>query len=103
MSRSLIVPMALLLVACQNGEKIIKPKQKPQIEAVYASGHVVAENEYEVFAQAEGHVFFFQQKTAYEIEAGAPLYILESGQQSSRFNLAKKNYAIAQENYREGS
>lgn len=103
MSRSLIVPMALLLVACQNGEQIIKPKQKPLIEAVYASGHVVAENEYEVFAQAEGHVVEKLAEDGDEIEAGAPLYVLESGQQSSRFNLAKKNYAIAQENYREGS
>jgi len=103
MSRLFILLIAALFFACQNGEQIVKPEQKPLIEAVYASGHVVAENEYEVFAQAEGYVIEKLADDGDEIETGAPLYILESGQQSSRFDLAKKNYAIAQENYREGS
>ena len=78
MSRLLILLIALLLSACQNGEQIVRPELKPLIEAVYASGHVVAQNEYEVFAQMDGYVVEKLADDGDEIDTGAPLYTMDT-------------------------
>ncbi len=78
MSRLLILLIASLLSACQNGEQIVRPEQKPLIEAVYASGHVVAQNEYEVFAQVDGYVVEKLADDGDEIDTGAPLYTMDT-------------------------
>ncbi len=78
MSRLLILLIALLLSACQNGEQIVRPEQIPLIEAEYASGHVVAQNEYEVFAQMDGYVVEKLADDGDEIDTGAPLYTMDT-------------------------
>lgn len=42
------------MAACGQHNDIVTPTAKPLIEAAYASGFVVAEDEYEVFAQVDG-------------------------------------------------
>jgi HlyD family secretion protein len=97
-----VVPFYILQVlmwACNSKESIIKPAVKPLLEAVYASGNVVSKDEYQVFSQAEGYVLQKLVQDGAKVKAGDALYILESGQQSSRFDLAKKNFEQAQRNY----
>lgn len=89
----------LLAILSCSGKETIKPEVKPLTEAVYASGYVVARSEYEVLAQAEGYVLEKVVEDGEPVKAGDPLYILESGQQSARFDLARKSYAIAAQNY----
>jgi HlyD family secretion protein len=89
----------VLMMACNSRENTIKPEVKPLIEAVYASGNVVSKDEYQVFSQAEGYVLQKLVQDGAKVKAGDALYILESGQQSSRFDLAKKNFEQAQRNY----
>jgi HlyD family secretion protein len=91
------------LVSCFNNSERIRPVEKPLIEAVYASGYVVARNQYQVFALADGYVLEKTIEDGAEVSPGTPLFILESGQQSSRFDLAKKNWAVASANYRDDS
>jgi HlyD family secretion protein len=98
----IVIPLYILLVlmvACNSKEGTSKPEVKPLIEAVYASGNVVSKDEYQVFSQAEGYVLQKLVQDGANLKAGDALYILESGQQSSRFDLAKKNFEQAQRNY----
>jgi HlyD family secretion protein len=93
----------ILFFGCTKNDRIIHPEQKPLMEAVYATGHIVAKDEYEVISQAEGYVLEKVIEDGGTVSNGSPLFILESGQQSSRFDLAKKSYAIASTNYRDDS
>lgn len=88
----------LILLSC-SGTDPIRPVTKTLTEAVYASGYVVSQDEYEVLAQAEGYVVEKVVEDGESVKKGDPIYILESGQQSSRFALAQKNFAVASQNY----
>jgi len=93
----------LVLIACQNNQEILKPQVKPLMEAVYASGFVVAKDEYEVYSQAEGYLSQKLVVDGQEIKQGDPLFIIEADQQSARYRLANENYEMAMRNYREDS
>jgi HlyD family secretion protein len=93
----------LILAACQNNHELLKPQVKPLMEAVYASGFVVAKDEYEVYSQAEGYLSEKLIVDGEEVKKGDPLFIIEAEQQSARYRLAKANYEMAIHNYRENS
>lgn len=95
--------VALILTACGSDKKTLKPQLKPLIEAVYASGNVVSKGEYQLFAQAEGYVLEKVVTDGATVKRGDAIYILESGQQTSRFELARKNFALAEANNGAGS
>ena len=84
--------------SCNNSGETVKPVIKPLVEAVYASGYVVAKNEYEVYAQAEGYVMEKQVNDGAEVKVGDPLYVIDSDQQSARYRIAKENYEMAKRN-----
>ena len=73
------------------------------MEAVYASGFVVAKDEYEVYSQAEGYLSEKLVMDGEEVRQGDPLFVIESDQQSSRYRLAKENYDMAMSNYSQNS
>jgi HlyD family secretion protein len=103
MKASYLFVSLIALASCTGNSNVVSPEVKPLIEAVYASGFVVAENQYNVNTQAEGYVLQKVAEDGSNVKKGDPLYIIESGQQSSRFDLARKNFSIAQENYSERS
>lgn len=103
MRLSCFLSLLLLGASCSNGSDTVKPQVKPLMEAVYASGYVLAQDQYNVNAQAEGYVLQKVAADGTNVKRGDPLYIIESGQQSTRFDLARKNFTIAQENYSNGS
>jgi HlyD family secretion protein len=99
--RFLLVPAAVLLLfsgACKKGGETIKPEIKPLTEAVYASGHVVSGQEYQVFAQTEG---ILKEK---KVEEGRPvtqdqvLFVLETPQQTAKLQFAEEAYDVARRN-----
>jgi HlyD family secretion protein len=94
---------AVAFVSCRNGDDGIKPQVKPLVEAVYASGFVVAKDEYEVFAQVEGHLADKLVSDGEPVKKGDPLFVIESGQQSARYQMAKEAFGIASTNYHERS
>lgn len=93
----------LILTACQNNQELLKPQVKPLMEAVYASGFVVARDEYQVYSQAEGYLSEKLVMDGGEVKKGDPIFIIEADQQSARYRLAKENYEMAIRNYREDS
>ena len=76
---------------------------KPLMEAVYASGFVVADNEYEITAQVEGYLVEILVKEGATIKKEQPLFVIESQQQNARFAIAQETYKLAVENEHKGS
>jgi HlyD family secretion protein len=91
--------IAGVAASCGNNNEGTKPQVKALIEAVYASGFVVSKDEYQLFAQAEG---FLSEKLVDEgdiVKKGDPLFVLESGQQTARYQIARETYQLAAKNY----
>ena len=95
--------LMLILIACQRNHDVIKPQRKPLMEAIYASGFVVARDEYQVFAQAEGYLSAKLVMDGDTVRRGDPLFIIEADQQSARYRIARENYDMALANYSKGS
>ncbi len=103
MKYSYLIFYLFILSACQTREETLKPTVKPLIEAVYASGFVVAKDEYEVYSQAEGYLSEKLVSDGEEVKRGDALFIIEADQQSARFRLAKANHQMALDNYGDNS
>jgi multidrug efflux pump subunit AcrA (membrane-fusion protein) len=99
----LILTYAALLSACGGKDEGVKPTVKPLVEAVYASGFVVSKDEYEIFPQVEGYVAEKLVEEGDAVKKGEPLYIIESGQQSARYSIARETFNLASKNFRESS
>jgi HlyD family secretion protein len=93
----------LMVSSCKTKDDGIKPTVKPLLEAVYASGFVVSKDEYEIFPQVEGSVAAKLVEEGDAIKKGEALYIIESGQQSARYSIAKESYDLAAKNFRDNS
>jgi HlyD family secretion protein len=96
-------PLLLALAACKNKNEGIKPTVKPLLEAVYASGFVVAKDEYQVISQVEGYVSSKLVHDGDAVKKGDALYILDSDQQSARNRIARETFELASKNYRDDS
>jgi HlyD family secretion protein len=101
MQRTLI--LIVVLCSCSAGDGVVRPKVKPLVEAVYASGYLVARGQYDVFSQVEGYVVERVAPDGTTVRKGDPVFVLEGAQQSSRYDLARKTYDIARDNYETGS
>jgi HlyD family secretion protein len=94
--------LALLLlivwVGCQQSNKTLQPVQKNLMEAVYASGFVVSEQEYQVFSLADGIIAEIRAKEGTRVKKGDVLFGIESTQQAARYAMAKEAYQQARQN-----
>ncbi|MBL7858011.1 MAG: efflux RND transporter periplasmic adaptor subunit [Cyclobacteriaceae bacterium] len=99
------IPLLALIAlsSCRQSKEEIRPQVKPLIEAVYASGFVVAKDAYQVFVQVDGYLTSKLVEDGDSVKKGDPIFILESGQQSARFRIAKENYEQVLRNSREDS
>jgi multidrug efflux pump subunit AcrA (membrane-fusion protein) len=101
------IPYFILIIStiasCRNGQDGIKPAIKPLMEAVYASGYVVAKDEYQVFSQAEGYLAEKLVSDGQDVKKGDPLFIIAADQQSARYRLARENFEMATSNYGDDS
>lgn len=94
---SAFVLTSLVLLSCSKSE-VRQPEVKPLMEAVYASGFVVSDEEYQVFSQADGIVQDILQSEGSEVKNGSGLVLLESSQQDARYTIAKETYDLARVN-----
>lgn len=97
--RSTLAAVAfVLLTACQHRGNVVTPAVKPLLEAVYASGFVVSQDEYQVFSQAEGYLVEKNVSAGQMVRRGDPLFVIDAGQQAARNRLAHEQYGIARVN-----
>lgn len=92
-----------ILTGCDKKEEFTKPQVKPLVEAVYASGIIVSENEYQAFAQVDGYVADKQVQAGDPVKKGDALYIIQADQQTARYRIARENYELALKNFSENS
>ncbi len=93
--------LALLFISflgCSKKEETIQPVTKPLIEAVYASGFVVSDQEYQLFSQADGTLAEILVKEGEPVKKGQPILIIKGVQQSARYAMASETYEQAKRN-----
>ena len=91
----------LLIIALQmscTGVVIIHPKKKDIIETVYASGKVIADNEYSLYALASGTVVKKMVQEGDAVAKNQILYVITNDAPVSKLQTAQANYQIAQSN-----
>ncbi|GAB2786918.1 hypothetical protein GCM10027275_34360 [Rhabdobacter roseus] len=90
--------LALTLVACGSGEEGIHPAYKELTEAVYASGNVYPQNEYKLFAQADGVLTQQLVNEGDSVGQNQLLFVLESGAMEARSQAATNVYRQSEAN-----
>lgn len=101
--RIVLIALALFAAGCNSNKDVVSPEVKPLTEAVYASGLVVAEDEYQVFAQVDGYLAEKMVSDGDAVKKGDVIFVIESTQQNARLQIARENYALAKRNNGEDS
>jgi len=96
MNRFLII-MLLLLAACHK-KITFHPQQKNIIETVYASGKIMADSEYTVYALGAGTIIEKLIKEGDTVKKGQLLYVVKNEASSAKLEAAKSAYKVAQDN-----
>lgn len=89
--------LAVIPFGC-SGPETTQPQLKPLVEAVYASGFVVAKNEYDVISQAEGYFGEQLVEVGAPVKKGQPILTLEGKQDDARFEIASASLKVARKN-----
>jgi HlyD family secretion protein len=98
MSRKTILCILCIVCACSDRGDVVTPTVKPLMEAVYASGFVVSEDEHQIFSEVDGTITAKLANDGAVVSKDDPIFIIESSQQSARFRIAKENYELALRN-----
>ncbi len=87
---------------CRNMDTI-HPQRKDIVETVYASGKIIAENEYYVYALSSGTVLKKLAKEGDAVKKGQTLYIISYDAPAAKVEAARSNYSNAEANLSEQS
>lgn len=68
----------MIIVSCSDKKNAIYPTREKITESVYASGFVVSQNQYQVFAKANGIINKIWVQEGDVVKAGQPLFSLSS-------------------------
>ncbi len=99
----LIGGITLLLFSCQKKRETAHPELRSLTESVYAAGNILPDNEYKLYALADGYLVQSQVKEGDTIHTGQVLFTLESDQQNIRVGNARTNLETARTNAAAGS
>jgi HlyD family secretion protein len=89
-------------VACKQ-VATTQPQRKNIVEAVYASGKIVANNEYYVYALGSGTIAKKLVKEGDMVKKGQVLFMINSSVPAARMEAAQSNYENIQNNLSSGS
>ncbi|HVW12381.1 MAG TPA: efflux RND transporter periplasmic adaptor subunit [Mucilaginibacter sp.] len=97
--RKLIICLAplILIAACQNNN-LVHPQRKDIIETVYASGKIMADSEYTVYALNPGTVINKLAKEGDTVKKGQILYVINNTAPAAKLNAANVSYETAKQN-----
>lgn len=94
---STVLAVTIGWCACTHSP-VIYPERKEIIEAVYASGKVVPENEYKLSAQSNGTIVKKLVRDGDSVRRGELIYLISNNAARERFTAALKTYNIARSN-----
>lgn len=100
-----IVLTVLIVVSAYNctSKKTIYPQKKDIVETVYASGRILADSEYTVYALSPGTVVKKMVKEGDVVNKNQLLYIINNTAPAARLEAANTSYENARENLSSGS
>jgi len=99
---SLLLFISIIVLSCSR-QQIIHPQYKNIVEAVYASGTILPENEYKVFALSNGVITEKRVKDGDSVKAGDVLYVVSNQAASAQLQTAKAAYQNALSDLSENS
>src|SRR6266496_951735 len=89
--------LLLLLFSCHQSNTI-HPQKKDIVETVYASGKIISNNEYNVYALSSGTVIKKLVKEGDMVSKDEILYVIKNDAPAARFEAARSNYENAKAN-----
>jgi HlyD family secretion protein len=92
-----IIPGLILLYSC-NHHNTIHPQKKDIVETVYASGKIISNNEYNVYALSSGTVIKKLKKEGDTVKKEEILYVIKNDAPAARLEAARNNYENAKAN-----
>lgn len=95
----LLCSLYLLLSACTDGPTTTQPAYRQLTEAVYASGQILPDNEYQLSANADGIIAAILVSEGDTVHKGQDLMRIESEVQDARLESAAEAYREARANY----
>jgi membrane fusion protein, macrolide-specific efflux system len=99
---SLCCGILTMLSSCNTSETT-SAQQIAIVDAVFASGHIIMENEYQVTANIEGYLVAANIQEGDSVNAGMPLFQLSSEVQNEQLSGAQATYQDAFQNMNENS
>jgi len=84
-------------VSCKH-ETTIHPQRKNIVETVYASGKIIAENEYNLYALSNGTVIKKLVKEGDTVTRGQTIYVIKNDAPAAKLDAARSNFENAQSN-----
>jgi multidrug efflux pump subunit AcrA (membrane-fusion protein) len=93
----IIVFFALAFSSCKS-DKTVFPKKKEIIEAVYASGFVMAKNEYKLYAFSDGYITEKYSSTGDIVRKNEAVYKVQSDAPAAKYDASTLAYDIARKN-----
>ncbi|HEU4556166.1 MAG TPA: HlyD family efflux transporter periplasmic adaptor subunit [Chitinophaga sp.] len=91
----LLFVCAAVCTGCSRKRAVIYPQKREIIEAVYASGKVVAEDEYSLFALSNGRIVKKLVKDGDSVHKGQVLYVVANDAAQARLEAARQQYNIS--------
>ena len=94
-----MISVVFFFISCATKEEnSLQPKLATITESVYASGTVKAENQYTVFATVSGVLQKINASPGQAIQAGQPLFLIDSDKAALQTENAQLAYQLSQEN-----
>lgn len=97
MTRILFLAAVLLLFAGCGRNNIVHPERKNIIETVYASGKIMADSEYTVYALNQGTVIKKPVNEGDHVDKNQIIYVINNSAPAARLNAANTTYDKAKE------
>lgn len=97
MTRILFSGAVILLFAGCGGNNIVHPQKKNIIETVYASGKIMADSEYTVYALNPGTVINKLVNEGDQVKKGQVIYVINNSAPAARLDAANTAYDKARQ------
>ena len=97
MNKLISLTLLIFCISCKQ-QNSIQPQKRDIVETVYASGKVIAENEYNLYALNSGTVIKKLVKEGDSVTKGQIIYIIKFDAPAAKLDAAKSNFNYAQSN-----